>query len=66
MVVVNMHLKALLSLSIEGATINVANEAYVLDIDVCLLLFVSQLCKRIDNNSENDVQQNGLHKQEIR
>ena len=60
-VVVYVYFEALFSLTVKRLSIDVADEAYVLNVDICVLFEVSQLGKRVNNDTEDNVQQHCLY-----
>lgn len=58
MILCNVEFEAFVSVSIECLSLKVANEAFVLLIFKHVHLLTSKLGKRINNNTENDVEQN--------
>lgn len=60
----NVFIKALFCVSVEHLPIDIANEASVLDVVVCIGFRVSQLSKSVNDDTEDNVQQNCDHDQE--
>lgn len=58
MILSDVELEAFLSISIKCLPLKVANEAFVLLIFKHVHLLTSKLCKRINNNTEDNVKQN--------
>jgi hypothetical protein len=55
-VFIDVEREAFLCLSVESLIVDIANEADTLDIQVSLLIDFSQLGKRVDNDTEDDIQ----------
>ena len=58
MILSDVELEAFFSVSIEGLSLKVADEAFVLLILKHVHLLTSKLGKRINDNTEDDVEQN--------
>ena len=56
-VVLQVVLEAFFGVSIEYLSVEIANEAEVLDILICLRFKVTKLSEGVDNNTKDDVEQ---------
>lgn len=59
-----VELKALLCVPVERLPANTTDEANILAVLVSLSLLVSQLCERINNDTEDDIKKNCDDEQE--
>lgn len=64
MILLSVKLKALSSVSFEHLSIQIANEAKVLDVLLSLGFLISQLSKCIDDDTEDDVEEDCDDQQE--
>lgn len=61
MIFLNMACKATFDCSFENQILEIAYVASIVRIEIVLTFLVTQLCKRVDDNTEDNVQTDNVH-----